>query len=63
MGVAAKWYIEIPGGLYETFNQMVLVFINHFQFLVHYDVDIELFSAFLQDKSTHILDHIQEWHR
>jgi hypothetical protein len=63
MGVAVKWYIELPGGAYKTFNQMVLVFLNHFQLSVHYDVDIELLSAFHQDKATHILDHIQEWRR
>jgi hypothetical protein len=62
-GVAVKWYIELPGGTYINFNQMVLVFLNHFQLLVRYDVDIELLSAFHQDKATHISDHIQEWHR
>jgi hypothetical protein len=51
----AKWYIELPGGTYRTFNQMVLVFLNHFQLSVHYDVDIELLSTLCQDKSTHIL--------
>jgi hypothetical protein len=60
MRVAVKWYIEILGGMYKTFNQMVLVFLNHFQLLVHYDGDIELLSALLQDKATHISDHIQE---
>jgi hypothetical protein len=24
MGVAVKWYIDLPGGTYENFNQMVL---------------------------------------
>jgi hypothetical protein len=41
MRFATKWYIEIPGGTYGNFNQMVLVFLNHFQLLVHYDVGIE----------------------
>jgi hypothetical protein len=41
MGVAAKWYIELSGGTYENFNQMVLVFLNHFQLSVCYDVSIE----------------------
>jgi hypothetical protein len=58
-----KWYIELPGGMYKTFNQMVLVFLNHFQLSVRYDVGIELLSAFRQDKATHISDHIQEWRR
>jgi hypothetical protein len=63
IGVAVKWYIELPGGTYKNFNQMVLVFLNHFQLSVRYDVHIELFSALHQDKATHISDHIQEWHR
>jgi hypothetical protein len=42
---------------------MVLVFLNHFQLSVCYDASIEILSAFHQDKATHILDHIQEWHR
>jgi hypothetical protein len=29
-------------GAYENYNQMVLEFLNHFQFLVCYDVGIEL---------------------
>jgi hypothetical protein len=63
MGVEAKWYIEIPRGTYENFNQIVLVFLNHFELSVHYNANIELMSSLLQDKATHILDHIQEWRR
>jgi hypothetical protein len=58
MRIAAKWYIELPRGTYRTFNQIVLVFLNHFQLLVCYDVGIELLSSFRQDKTTHISDHI-----
>jgi hypothetical protein len=29
-GVDAKWYIELPEGMYRKFNQMILVFLNHF---------------------------------
>jgi hypothetical protein len=58
-----KWYIELPRGEYGTFSQMVLVFLNHFQFLVCYDVGIELLSTLHQDTTTHISDHIQEWRR
>jgi hypothetical protein len=63
MGVVAKWCIELLGGTYGTFSELVLVFLNHFQLLVHYDADIEILSDFCQDKTTHISDHIQEWHR
>jgi hypothetical protein len=63
IGVVEKWYIDLPRGMYETFNHMVLVFLIHFQYSVHYDVVIEILSAFHQEKSSHISDHIQEWHR
>jgi hypothetical protein len=62
MGVTVKGYTELPRGTYETFNQMVLVFLNHFQLPVRYDVSLQILSIFWQDKSTHISDHIQEWH-
>jgi hypothetical protein len=42
---------------------MVLVFLNHFQLSVHYDVGLELLSTLRQDKATHISNHIQEWCR
>jgi hypothetical protein len=42
---------------------MVLVFLNHFQMSVRYEAGIEILSAFRWDKTTHISDHIQEWHR
>jgi hypothetical protein len=46
IGVVVKWYIELQGGTCQNFNQMVFVFLNPFQLLVHYDVGIEIFSAF-----------------
>jgi hypothetical protein len=55
--------IELPGRTYINFNKMVLVFLNHFQMSVRCDVDIELLLALCQDKSTHMLNHIQEWCR
>jgi hypothetical protein len=61
-GVFMKWYIELLGGTNENFNQMVLVFRNQFQLLVHYDVSIEILSTLQQDKATHISDNIQEWY-
>jgi hypothetical protein len=62
-GVVSKWYIKLPRGTYRTFSQMVLVFLNHFQLLVHYDVGLEIMLTLRQDKATHISDHTQEWHR
>jgi hypothetical protein len=58
-----KWYIKLPWGEYKIFNQLVLIFLNHFQLSVRYDVGIELLSTFCQDRATHISNHIQEWRR
>ena len=44
-------------------NDLALIFFNHFKFLVRYDVGTKLLLTFLQDKATHISDHIQEWWR
>jgi hypothetical protein len=76
IGVAAKWYIELPRGPYGTFSQLLMVFLNHFQLLVRYDAGLELLSTLRQDIATHISyhihyaripplisHHIQEWHR
>jgi hypothetical protein len=40
-----------------------MVFINHFQLPIRYDVGLELLSTLRQDTTTHISYHIQEWHR
>ena len=62
-GPVVKWYIELPKGTFVLFNDLAMTFLNHFQLPVRYDVGTELLSTFLQDKATHILDHIQEWRR
>jgi hypothetical protein len=59
MGVVVKWYIELPRGTYQTFHELALGFLNHFQLSVHYDDGTEILSTFCQDKATHILDHIK----
>jgi hypothetical protein len=59
-GVDVKWYIDLPGVTHKTFNQMVMVFLNHFQLPVRYDVDLEYLSTLGQYKTTHISDHFQE---
>jgi hypothetical protein len=61
--VSVKWYIELPRGAYETFSQLVMVFLNHFQFPIHYDVGLDFFATLHHDTAAHILDHIQYWHR
>ena len=62
-GPAEKWYIELRGRNYTTFDYLSLTFLNHFQLPVCYEVGTKLLSTFQQDKAMHILDHIQEWRR
>jgi hypothetical protein len=72
IGVATKWYIKLLRGEYETFSQLVLVFLNHFQFSVCYDVVLELLLTLRQDTATHTIkfehfcDEVEtkfRWHR
>jgi hypothetical protein len=58
---AMKWYIELDHSRYSTFGELTMVFLNHFQLLVRYDVDTELLANFEQTKADQILYHIQEW--
>jgi hypothetical protein len=61
IGSATKWYIELDRSRYSTFGELAMVFLNHFQLPVRYDVDTELLANFEQTKADHISDHIREW--
>jgi hypothetical protein len=61
IGCVAKWYIEFDGSKYSYFNDMVIVFLNHFQLSMRYDVSTELLDNFEQSMAIHIFDHIREW--
>jgi hypothetical protein len=61
IGGVAKWYIELDGSRYSYFNDLTMVFLNHFQLPMRYDADIELLANFEQIKADHISDHIREW--
>jgi hypothetical protein len=63
IGSAMKWYIELDRSRYSTFGELAMVFLNHFQLPVRYDVDTELLANFEQTKVDHISDHIREWRR
>ena len=60
-GVAAKWYIELPGNYFVNFERLAITFLNHFQLLVRYETGTEMLTSFRQNTSTHISDHIHEW--
>jgi hypothetical protein len=61
IGGAVKWYIELDHSRYSYFSDLVMVFMNHFQLPVRYDVGTELLANFEQTKVAHIWDHIREW--
>jgi hypothetical protein len=61
IGSAAKWYIEIDHSRYSSFGELVMAFLNHFQFPVRYDSGTELLANFSQTKVDHISYHIREW--
>jgi hypothetical protein len=56
-----KWYIDLYSSRYSYFNNLVMVFLNHFQLPVRYDVGTKLLANFEKTKADHISDHIQEW--
>ena len=58
IGSAAKWYIELDHSIYSTFDELAMVFLNHFQLPVRYNVGTELLANFEQIKADHISDHI-----
>ena len=62
-GTAAKWYIELPCGIFQDFNTLSMAFLTHFQLPVRYEAGTHLLTSLKQDKATHISDHIHEWRR
>jgi hypothetical protein len=62
-GNVAKWYIELERENYVTFGDLSMVFLNHFQLPIRYDVGTKLLANFEQDKCMHIFNHIREWSR
>ena len=63
MGVAAKWYIELPTASFVDFGNLGNAFLHHFQLPIRYDPGTELLTSFQQGDATHISDHIHEWQR
>jgi hypothetical protein len=63
IGSAMKWYIALDHSRYSSFDELEMVFLNHFQLPVRYDIDTELLANFEQTKADHISDHIREWRR
>jgi hypothetical protein len=60
IGGATKWYIELDSSRYSYFSDFAMIFLNHFQLPVRYNVGTELLTNFQQTKADHILDHIRD---
>ena len=60
-GADAKWYIELPRGIFQDFNTLTMAFLTHFQLPVRYEAGMHLLTSLKQDRATHISDHIDEW--
>ena len=63
IGLAARWYIELPRGSFYNLSQLAASFLTHFQFPVRYDNGTELLTSIKQSTLTYISDHIHEWQR
>ena len=63
MGVAAKWYIELPSTSFVDFRNLGNAFLHHFQLPIWYGSGTELLTSFQQGDDMHISDHIHEWQR
>ena len=48
---------------YDSFLELSIVFLNHFQLSVRYDAGTDILLTFQQNKATHISNHIQKWRR
>ena len=59
IGLAAKWYIELPQGSFNNFNALATDFLTHFQLPVRYENGTELLNSLKQSMSMYISDHIQ----
>jgi hypothetical protein len=45
-----------------TFESITKAFLMFFKLLVHNGATIEILTSFQQTTTTHITDHIHEWH-
>jgi hypothetical protein len=57
----AKWYVELQGTSFKSFNDLAMVFLTHYQLPVWYMIVMDLLKSLHQDTATHIFDHIHEW--
>jgi hypothetical protein len=57
MGSAAKWYIELPRGIFTNFNTLAMDFLTHYQFPIRYEMRTKILSYFNKSKATYLRSH------
>lgn len=63
IGLAAKSYIELLRASFNNFTLLATIFLTHFQLPIRYETGTKLLTNFKQTTSTHISNHIHQWHR
>ena len=63
IGLIAKWYVNKPLGTYITFECIAKEFLSFSQFPIHHDTRLEILTRHHYSTTTHIANHIHEWHR
>jgi len=63
IGPAAKWYINEVVVSHANFESLAKYYLTYFQLPIRHDLGMEILLNFRQNTSTHIADHIHEWHR
>jgi len=63
MGVVTNWYIDQPKNTHTTFDSITKDFLTFFQLPFFLYVGNDILTNFCQTTTTHISDHIHEWHR
>lgn len=62
-GNATKWFIELPTSSFCDFGSLVMAFLTHFQLPICYEMGTYILNSSFQETTTHISNHIHEWHR
>jgi len=46
VGLASKWYIELPRGLFNDFNTLTMDFLTHYQLQIQSETGTKILSSF-----------------
>jgi hypothetical protein len=58
-----KWYVDKNSGAHSIFESLAKSFLSFFQLPIHHDTRSKILSGCKQNITTHISNHIHEWHR